>query len=159
MDFVAAWQCKTAHCSRNNWSSGDAEVWGSLPSALQRLAISIPFLTSRGISRGLVSPQMMKWSKLWRRGSNKELLNSSLTACVNLFYFGKKCIERQGDYVEKEICQFVAKILYFTSYFRLFKYMVSFSRYFTVCITYQPPFVNTLGSQCVHSILWLNRLK
>jgi hypothetical protein len=27
--------------------------------------------------------------------------------------------------------------LYFTSYFRLFKYMVSFSRYFTVCITYQ----------------------
>jgi hypothetical protein len=29
--------------------------------------------------------------------------------------------------------------LYFTSYFRLFKYMVSFSIYFTVCITYQPP--------------------
>jgi len=28
--------------------------------------------------------------------------------------------------------------LYFTSYFRLFKYMVSFSRYFTMCITYQP---------------------
>ena len=35
----------------------------------------------------------------------------------------------------------MAKILYFTSYFRLFKYMVSFSRYFTVCITYQPPLV------------------
>jgi len=31
--------------------------------------------------------------------------------------------------------------LYFTSYFRLFKYMVSFSRYFTVCITYQPPLI------------------
>jgi len=31
--------------------------------------------------------------------------------------------------------------LYFTSYFRLFKYMVSFPRYFTVCITYQPPLV------------------
>jgi hypothetical protein len=42
-----------------------------------------------------------------------------------------------------EVCQFVAKILYFTSYFRLFKYMVSFSRYFTVYITYQPPLVHT----------------
>ena len=31
--------------------------------------------------------------------------------------------------------------MYFTSYFRLFKYMVSFPRYFTVCITYQPPLV------------------
>jgi len=31
--------------------------------------------------------------------------------------------------------------LYFTSYFCLFKYMVSFSRYFTVCITYQLPLV------------------
>ena len=51
----------------------------------------------------------------------------------------EKCIERQGNYVKKYICQFVAKILYFTSYFRLFKYMVSFPRYFTVCITYQPP--------------------
>ena len=52
----------------------------------------ISFLTSRGISRGLISPQMMKWSKLWRRGSNKELLNSSLTACVNLFYVGKNVL-------------------------------------------------------------------
>ena len=52
-------------------------------------AISISFLTSRRISRGLISPQMMKWSNMWRRGSNKELLNSSLTACVNLFYVGK----------------------------------------------------------------------
>jgi len=43
-------------------------------------SISISFLTSTGISRGLISPQMMKWSKLWRRGSNKELLNSLLTA-------------------------------------------------------------------------------
>jgi hypothetical protein len=53
----------------------------------------------------------------------------------------EKCIERQGDYAEKKVCQSVAKILYFISYFRLFKYMVSFSRYFTVCITYQPPLV------------------
>jgi len=56
------------------------------PTALTwRQAIPISFLTSRGISKGLISPQMMKWSKLWRRGSNKELLNSSLTSCVNLF--------------------------------------------------------------------------
>ena len=41
----------------------------------------------------------------------------------------------------RKICQFVAKILYFTSYFRLFKYTVSFPRYFTVCVTYQPPLV------------------
>ena len=53
----------------------------------------------------------------------------------------EKCIERQGDYVEKYVCQFVAKILHFTSFFRLFKYMVSFPRYFTACITYQPPLV------------------
>ena len=53
----------------------------------------------------------------------------------------EKCIERQGDYVKKKVCQFVAKILYFTSYFHLFKYMVSFSRYLTVCITYQQPLV------------------
>jgi len=63
------------------------------PTALTwRQAISISFLTSRGISRGLISPQMMKWSKLWSRGSNKELLNSSLTACVNLFYLGKNVL-------------------------------------------------------------------
>ena len=63
------------------------------PTALTwRQAISISFLTSRGISRGLISPHMMKWSKLWRRGSNKELLNSSLTACVSLFYVGKNVL-------------------------------------------------------------------
>ena len=44
------------------------------PTALTwRQAISISFLTSRGISGELISPQMIKWSKLWRRGSNKEL--------------------------------------------------------------------------------------
>ena len=37
---------------------------------------------------------------------------------------------------------YINKILYFTSYFRLFKYMVSFPRYFTVCITYQLPLVH-----------------
>jgi len=31
--------------------------------------------------------------------------------------------------------------LYFTSYFHLLKYMVPFSRYFTVCIIYQPPLI------------------
>ena len=41
------------------------------------------------------------------------------------------------------------KILYFTSYFLLFKYMVSFSRYFTVCITYQPPLVYIYIDNCV----------
>ena len=63
------------------------------PTALTwRQAISISLLAARGISRGLISPQMMKWSKLWRRRSNKELLNSSLTACVNLFYVGKNVL-------------------------------------------------------------------
>ena len=88
----------------------------------------------------LISPQMMKWSKLWRRGSNKELLNSSLTTYINLFYLGKNVLNDKAT-MSKNKCQFVAKILYFTSYFRLFKYMVSFSRYFTVCITYQPHLV------------------
>ena len=65
------------------------------PTALTwRQAISIPFLTSRGTSRWLISPQMMKWSKLWRRGSNKELLNSSFSACVNLFYVGKNVLDK-----------------------------------------------------------------
>ena len=47
-DFVAAWQCKTAHCSRNDWCSGDAEVWSSLPSTLQPWlgAKRFPFLSS-----------------------------------------------------------------------------------------------------------------
>jgi len=91
--------------------------------------------------KGLISPQMMKWSKLWHRGSNKELLSSSLTACINLFYVGKNVLNDKATMSKIKVCQFVAKILYFTSYFCLFKYMVSFSRYFTVCITYQPPLV------------------
>ena len=47
-DFVASWQSKTAHCSRNDWSSGDAEVWGSLPSTLQPWLGTkrFPFLSS-----------------------------------------------------------------------------------------------------------------
>jgi hypothetical protein len=83
---------------------------------------------------------MMKWSKLWHHGSNNKLLDSSLTACVNLFYAGKNVLNVKAT-MSKKICQFVAKILYFTSYFHLFKYTVSFSRYFTVCITYQLPLV------------------
>ena len=47
--------------------------------------------------------------------------------------------------------------MYFTSYFCLFKYMVSFLRYFTVCITYQPPLVQfLLPSVCVTYICMLN---
>ena len=99
------WCVTMQDSSRNDWSSGEAEVWGSVPSALQPWlgANRFPFLSSpqEGSQGGLISPHMMKWSKLWRHGSNKELLNSSLTACVNLFYVGEKCIERQGDYVEK----------------------------------------------------------
>jgi hypothetical protein len=68
-----------------------------------------------------------------------------LTACVNLFYVGKNALNDKAT-MSKNKCQFVAKILYFTSYFRLFKYMVSFSRYFTVCITYQPPLIITIAS-------------
>jgi hypothetical protein len=37
-----------------------------------------------------------------------------------LVLWWEKCIERQGDYVEKYVRQFVAKILYFTSNFLLF---------------------------------------
>ena len=37
--------------------------------------------------------------------------------------------------------------MYFTSYFRLFKYIVSFSRYFTVCVTYQPLLVASWGNK------------
>ena len=50
--------------------------------------------------------------------------------------------------LSKKKCQFVAKILYFTSYFHLFKYMVSFPRYFTVCITYQPPLIHQPLTHC-----------
>ena len=39
---------KSAHCSCNDWCSGDAEVWGSLPSTLQPWlgAKQFPFLSS-----------------------------------------------------------------------------------------------------------------
>ena len=67
------------------------------PTALTwRQAISISFLTSRGISRGLISPQ------LWRCGSNKELLNSSLTACVNLFYVGKNVLNNKATMLKNK---------------------------------------------------------
>ena len=42
-------------------------------------------------------------------------------------------------------------MLYFTPYFRLFKYMVSFRRYFTVCITYQPSLVFMID--CVWKVM------
>jgi hypothetical protein len=73
------------------------------PTALTwRQAISTSFLTSRGISRGLISPKMMKSSKLWLRGSNKELLNSSLTACVNLFYVGKNVLNDKATILKNK---------------------------------------------------------
>jgi len=53
-------------------------------------------------------------------------------------------------------------MLYFTCYFRLFKYMVIFSRYFTVCITYQPHLVhNTYTSihQYIHTCIHTGRHK
>ena len=40
--------------------------------------------------------------------------------------------------------------MYFTSYFRLFNYMVSFPWYFTVCITYQPPLVPSYANTVCH---------
>jgi hypothetical protein len=64
----------------------------------------------------------------------------------------EKCTERQGDYVEKYVCQFVAKILYFTSYFHLFKYMVPFSRYITVCINSHPSYIVLLLHFLIHSL-------
>jgi hypothetical protein len=76
----------------------------------------------------------------WIRQSTPEFF---IDGMFKLVLRWEKCIERQGDYVEKYVCQFVAKILYFSSFFGLFKYMVSFSRYFTVCITYQPTLVNS----------------
>ena len=75
------------------WRRWSLRFFPICPTALTwHQAIFISFFTSRGISRGLISPQMMKWSKLWHCGSNKELLTSSLTACVNLFYVGKNVL-------------------------------------------------------------------
>ena len=85
---------QNTYSTRGGWRRWSLRFFSIRPTALTwRLAISISFLTSRGISRGLISPRMMKWSKLWRRGSNKELLNSLLTACVNLFYVGKNVLK------------------------------------------------------------------
>jgi len=48
------------------------------------------------------------------------------------------------------------KILYFTSYFRLFKYMVAFSKYFTVCVTYQQTLVdNRILARHAARIMWI----
>ena len=50
------------------------------------------------LKRDLKGTQMMKWSKLWRRGSNKKLLNSSneffIDGMRKLVLGWKKCIER-----------------------------------------------------------------
>ena len=53
----------------------------------------------------------------------------------------------------------MSKKLYFTSYFHLFKYMVSFSRYFTVCITYQLPLVVYGHETCCTILREESRLK
>ena len=52
--------------------------------------------------KGTHSPQMMKWSKLWHRASNKELLNSSLTACINLFYVGKNVLNDKATMLKNK---------------------------------------------------------
>ena len=141
-DFVAAWQCKTAHCSRNNWSSGDAkfEVLSHPPYSpdlapsdfhffphLKRDLKGTHFTSDNEVKQAVTSWIKQRTPEFFIDGMRKLVLR------------WEKCIERQGDYVEKKVCQFVAKILYCTSYFLLFKYMAYFSRYFTVCITYQPP--------------------
>ena len=86
------------------WCSGDAEVWGSLPFVLHHWlgANRFPFLSLRqeGSQKGTLSPQMMKWIKLWHSGKKKEMLNFLLTACVNLFRLGKM-YWTTGEYVEK----------------------------------------------------------
>jgi hypothetical protein len=74
----------------------------------------------------------------WIRQRTLEFFTDSMRKLVSC---SEKCTECQGYYVEKQVCQFVAKILYFSSSFHLFKYIVSFSRYFSVCITYQPTFI------------------
>ena len=63
------------------WSLKSSPI---LPTAMTwHQAISISFLTTRGISKGLISSQMMRWSNLWHRRSNKKPMSSSLSACVN----------------------------------------------------------------------------
>jgi hypothetical protein len=105
------------------------------PTALTwRQAISISFL----ISRGFISPEMMKWSKLWRRGSNKELLNSSLTTCVNLFYVGKNVLNDKATMSKNKYVNLWLK------YFTLLPTFVCLNTWsllldISLCITYRPP--------------------
>jgi hypothetical protein len=71
------------------------------PTALTwRQAISISFLTSRGISRGLISPN----------DEVKQAVTSLIKQRTPEFFIDgmhklvlrwEKCIDRQGDYVEK----------------------------------------------------------
>ena len=72
------------------------------PTALTwRQAISISFLTSRGISRGLISPhddEVKQAVTSWIKQRTPEFFIDGMRKLVLLW---EKCIERQGDYVEK----------------------------------------------------------
>jgi len=75
------------------------EVLSHLPTALTwHQAISISFLTSRGISRGLISLQMMKQAVTsWIKQRTPEFFIDGMRKLVLCW---EKCIEQQGDYVE-----------------------------------------------------------
>ena len=82
--FCCCMTMQTTHCSRNDWSSGDASVWGSLPSALQPWLgakrfqfLSSPQERSQGdsfhlrrwseASCGVVDQTKNSWILHWRR--------------------------------------------------------------------------------------------
>jgi hypothetical protein len=72
------------------------------PAALTwRQAISIPFLTSSGISRGLISPsddEVKQAVTSWIKQRTPEFFIDSMRKLVLLW---EKRIERQGDNVQK----------------------------------------------------------
>jgi len=72
------------------------------PTALTwRQAISISFLTSRGVSRGLISPhddEVKQAVASWIKQRTTEFFIDGMRKLVLRW---EKRIERQGDYVEK----------------------------------------------------------
>jgi hypothetical protein len=62
--------------------------------------ISISYLTSRGISRGLISPhdEVKQAVTSWIKQRTPEVFIDGMRKLVLRW---EKCIERQGDYVEK----------------------------------------------------------
>lgn len=71
---------------------------------------------------------MMKWGTSWIKQSTPEFCTDGMWNLCQ-----EKCIGWQGDYIEKQVCQFVPTMLYFQF---MCQYIVSFSGYLTVCITY-----------------------